>query len=39
MTSQHAYQLARNSFDASFIDAKLRGQYVHRLDAVFETFE
>ena len=39
MTSQHAYQLARNSFDASFIDAKLRSQYVQRLDAVFETFE
>ena len=39
MTAQHAYQLARNSFDASFIDAKLRSQYVQRLDAVFETFE
>jgi adenosine deaminase len=39
MTSQHAYQLARNSFDASFIDAKLRSQYVQRLDAVFEAFE
>jgi adenosine deaminase len=39
MTSQHAYQLARNSFDASFIEAKLRSQYVQRLDAVFEAFE
>ncbi len=39
MTSQHAYRLARNSFDASFIDASLRSQYVQRLDAVFETFE
>jgi adenosine deaminase len=39
MTSQHAYQLARNSFDASFIDASLRNQYVQRLDSVFETFE
>ena len=39
MTSQHAYQLARNGFDASFIDAGLRNQYVQRLDAVFETFE
>jgi len=38
MTSQHAYQLARNSFDASFIDASLRNSYVERLDAVFETF-
>nr|WP_295770285.1 adenosine deaminase [Rhodoferax sp.] len=39
MTSAHAYQLARNSFDASFIDASLRDRYVQRLDAVFETFE
>ena len=39
MTSQHAYQLARNSSDASFIEAKLRSQYVQRLDAVFEAFE
>jgi adenosine deaminase len=39
MTAQHAYQLARNSFDASFIDASLRSQYVQRLDTVFETFE
>ena len=39
MTSSHAYQLARNSFDASFIDASLRSAYVQRLDAVFETFE
>ncbi|MEO7106940.1 MAG: adenosine deaminase [Rhodoferax sp.] len=39
MTSAHAYQLARNSFDASFIDASVRDRYVQRLDAVFETFE
>ncbi|MES2947007.1 MAG: adenosine deaminase [Pseudomonadota bacterium] len=39
MTSAHAYQLARNSFDASFIDDALRGHYVQRLDGVFETFE
>ena len=38
MTSHHAYQLARNSFEASFIDASLRAQYVHRLDAVFDNF-
>ena len=38
MTSHHAYQLARNSFDASFIDASLRSQYVQRLDAAFEVF-
>ena len=39
MTSAHAYQLARNSFDASFIDASLRSQYVQRLEEAFETFE
>ena len=39
MTSAHAYQLARNSFDASFIDASLRDHYVQRLDGVFEAFE
>lgn len=38
MTSHHAYQLARNSFEASFIDAALRAQYVQRLDAVFDSF-
>ncbi len=39
MTSQHAYQLARNSFDVSFIDASLRSRYVERLDAVYQAFE
>jgi adenosine deaminase len=39
MTSQHAYQLARNSFDASFVDVSLRDQYVQRLDGFFEAFE
>ena len=39
MTSAHAYQLARNSFDASFIDDALRSRYVERLDALFENFE
>ena len=39
MNAQHAYQLARNSFDASFIDPSLRDKYVQQLDAVFETFE
>jgi adenine deaminase len=38
MDSQHAYQLARNSFDASFMDEALRKTYVQRLDEVFETF-
>jgi adenosine deaminase len=39
MNATHAYQLARNSFDASFMDAALRASYVARLDEVFETFE
>ena len=38
MNAQHAYQLARNSFDASFIDASMRSNYVQRLDAVFASF-
>ena len=38
LTAQHAYTLARNSFEASFIDTALRQQYVQRLDAAFETF-
>ena len=38
LTAQHAYQLARNSFDASFIDATLKRQYIDRLNEVFETF-
>jgi adenine deaminase len=39
LTSQHAYTLARNSFEASFIDASVRANYVQRLDEVFATFE
>ena len=39
LTSQHAYTLARNSFEASFIDASVRARYVQRLDEVFATFE
>ncbi|QDL53844.1 adenosine deaminase [Rhodoferax aquaticus] len=38
LNSQHAYQTALNSFNASFIDASLRQKYVQRLDEVFETF-
>jgi adenosine deaminase len=37
--AQQAYALARNSFDASFIDASLRATYVRCLDEVFATFE
>lgn len=39
LTAQHAYQLAHNSFAASFIDASARRAYHDRLDEVFETFE
>jgi adenosine deaminase len=39
LTSAHAYQLALNSFNASFLDATQRAQYVRRVDEVFETFE
>ena len=39
LNSQHAYTLARNSFDASFIDASVRARHVQRLDDAFATFE
>ena len=38
LTAQHAYTLAINSFDASFIDVALKQRYVWRLNEVFETF-
>jgi adenine deaminase len=38
LNAQQAYRLAHNSFEASFISASLRRQYVERLDEVFETF-
>jgi adenosine deaminase len=38
MTAAHAYALARNSFDASFIDDGARRGHVARLDALFESF-
>jgi adenosine deaminase len=38
MDASHAYRLARNSFNASFIDAPLRARYVQRLDEVFDGF-
>ena len=34
----HAYTLARNSFEASFIDASAKRRYIHQLDATFEAF-
>jgi adenosine deaminase len=39
LTAQHAYQLARNSFEASFIDAKQKQRYYELLDATFAAFE
>jgi adenine deaminase len=38
LTVHHAYQLARNSFEASFIDAALKSRYINRLNQVFEDF-
>lgn len=33
---KHAYQLARNSFEASFLDSRTRQQYLAEVDAFFE---
>ena len=38
LNAQHAYTLARNSFEASFIDASAKRRYINRLDACFQTF-
>lgn len=38
LTAQHAWQLAANSFEASFIDAPTRESYMDRLRASFEAF-
>ena len=38
LSAQHAYQLAKNSFDASFIDAVQRQRYIDQLSATFENF-
>jgi adenine deaminase len=38
LTSAHAYQLAKNSFEASFIDASARQRYIERLEAAFAAF-
>ena len=37
--AQQAWQLAANSFEASFIDGSLRRSYIDQLDAAFETFQ
>jgi adenosine deaminase len=38
LTVRHAWQLAANSFEGSFIDDAERQGYVARLDRCFETF-
>lgn len=39
LTARHAYQLAHNSFEASFIDAPAKRALQDRLAEVFETFD
>jgi adenine deaminase len=39
MTAQHAFQLACNSFDASFISAAQKRRYRDRVSEVFENFD
>jgi adenosine deaminase len=38
LSAQHAYQLAHNSFEASFIDDARRQHYYEQLDAAFAAF-
>lgn len=38
LQAPHAYTLARNSFEASFIDPSAKRRYINKLDACFETF-
>ena len=38
LQAEHAYMLARNSFEASFIDASAKRRYLGELDACFEAF-
>jgi len=38
LQAQHAYMLARNSFEASFIDASAKRRHIDKLDACFATF-
>jgi adenosine deaminase len=39
LAAQQAYQLAKNSFDASFIDASAKKRYTELLGATFAAFE
>ncbi len=38
LNATHAYQLARNSFEAAFLEKDQRQKYIAKLDAVFESF-
>ena len=38
LTAQHAYQLATNSFEASFVEAAVKQVWRDQLDAVFASF-
>ena len=37
LTARHAYQLAANSFEASFVDAASKQRWMSQLDRVFES--
>ncbi|HWP11361.1 MAG TPA: adenosine deaminase [Ramlibacter sp.] len=39
LTATHAYQLAKNSFEASFIHESMKRRYTDLLDATFAAFE
>jgi adenine deaminase len=39
LTAQHAYQLARNSFEASFVSSEQKRRYTDRVSEVFATFD
>ncbi|MES2510426.1 MAG: adenosine deaminase [Pseudomonadota bacterium] len=39
MTAQHAYRLARNSFEAAFTDAAIKQRHIAALDDVFASFD
>jgi adenosine deaminase len=36
LTAQHAYRLARNSFEGSFVEESMKRLYIDLLDARFE---
>lgn len=38
LTSEHAYRLARNSFEASFASSEAKRGWIAKLDACFESF-